>query len=299
MVLDQFTIDLPDVPRFRSFEYEDINPLSGLKKTRTLWAPNKAMRMIHRRFYKYLRTLMKLPYATGAVPKSSPLKNVEHHRRQRFFYLLDIRNFFPSIKGTILAEMLCQLDPNLLGKELLVGQFLDQYCLRNDRLLIGAPASPDLANIYMGYFADGQLGRLCEQYGLVYTRYLDDLTFSSKNHPIGKKKRQALRQVILDAHLEINHRKSVVHDIRDGPIIITGIGLRYGSKTFLPQSYIRKLRGLIHLAMEGKVPPAKVYGHMGAFFSSTRLKERDHLLSELERKMLYEYHQFLTFQRAA
>jgi len=291
MIFDDFLRDLPGVPLYHSFLHEDVNPLGGTKKIRLIHAPNDAMRLVHARLIRYLRSIAKLPYATGAVPKSSPLKNAEFHRQQRYFYLVDIRKFFPSIQGEPLTATICSCNEDLRGSEKKVLQFLREYCLDNDRLITGAPASPDLANIFMGVRADRQLGELCRKYGLLYTRYLDDLTFSSKSHPIGDKKRKALREVILNIGLEINHRKCGYYNIKKKPVIITGVGVRYGGGTFLPRHYVQKLRGMIFLAKYGEIPPAKVHGHMGTFFSTTNIKEREHFLTEVDWKLLEEYGQ--------
>jgi hypothetical protein len=299
MIFNDFLRDLPCVPLYYPFWHEDVNPLGGTKKVRLIHAPNKAMRIIHARLIKYLRSIAKLTYATGCVPKSSPLKNAEFHRQQRFFYLVDIRKFFPSIGGELLTAAICSCDKKLRGNEEKVLQFLREYCLNNDRLITGAPASPDLANIFMGVLADCELGELCRQYGLLYTRYLDDLTFSSKSHPIGERKRRALREVILNAELEINHRKCGYYDIKEKPVIITGVGVRYGGGTFLPRHYVQKLRGMIFLAKFGEVSPAKVAGYMGTFFSATNIKEREHLLTEVDWKLLEEYKAFQKFLKAA
>jgi hypothetical protein len=299
MIFDEFLRDLPCVPLYHSFLHEDVNPLGGTKKTRLIHAPNEAMRIIHARLINYLRSITKLPYAMGAVPKSSPLKNAEFHRQQRYFYLVDIRKFFPSIQGEMLTAAICTCDKRLRGSEEKILKFLRKYCLDNNRLITGAPASPDLANIFLGVLADCELGELCRRYGLRYTRYLDDLTFSSKSHPIGDKKRKALREVILNTGLEINHRKCGYHDIKEKPVIITGVGVRYGGGTFLPRHFVRKLRGMIFLAKFGEVSPAKVAGYIGTFYSTTNVKEREHLLSEVDWKLLEEYKAFQRLLKAA
>lgn len=299
MIFDDFLRDLPDVPLYHSFLHEDVNPLGGTKRVRLIHAPNDSMRLIHARLIRYLRSIAKLPYATGSIPKSSPLKNAEFHRQQRYFYLVDIRKFFPSIRGEQLTEAICRYDENLCGSEEGVLHFLRQYCLNDDHLITGAPASPDLANIFMGVLADPELGKLCRQYGLLYTRYLDDLAFSSKSHPIGNKKRRSLREVVLNTGLGINHRKCGYYDIKKKPVIITGVGVRYGGGTFLPRHYVQKLRGMIFLAKFGEISPAKVAGYMGTFFSTTNVKEREHLLTEIDWKLLEEYRQFKKLLKAA
>ena len=48
--------------------------------------------------------------------------------------------------------------------------------------LAGAPTSPALSNI-VGYEMDKKLAALAAEYGLTYTRYADDLTFSGDVFP--------------------------------------------------------------------------------------------------------------------
>lgn len=149
--------------------------------------------------------------------------------------------------------------------------FLWQYCLAPEGgLIIGAPASPDLFNLYTGTLLDGRLAELARQYGLKYSRFLDDLTFSSPSAPIGKRKRKAIRQAVIESRFTLSEKKTRVIDLRKGPVVICGIGLEYGGRTFVPRHYTNKIRGLIHrAAAKGDVPLSAVHGRMGVFHEAT------------------------------
>ena len=77
----------------------------------------------------------------------------------------------------------------------------------------------------------------------------------------------------------MNHRKSKVRDLKKGPIVITGIGLEFGGRLFVPSHYRRKIKGLLHNAVKGNIPRPVIDGHMGVLksiprFYSTRVVEK-------------------------
>jgi len=269
LILENFIKDLPDVPSFESFVIRDRNFLSGIDQFRLVRRQNKAMEMIHQRLRNYLRSLkVSLPFSTAFGPGNSARKNLEKHRYNRYFYLIDLKSAFSSVDRNKLTHILCALDQELKNEEVIT--FLEKYCFSpNGSLVTGTSSSPDLFNIYCGELLDKPLGDLCQRYELTYTRYSDDLTFSSSNEPIGYRKRRAIRQIIEAAGFKVNHRKSAVYDLQKGPIVINGIGLELGGRIFLPRHYLRNIKGLLHKAEKEGLNPAKVHGRMGTFYQVT------------------------------
>ncbi len=307
MHFDQFLADLPGVPLFQRFRYRDTNPLTGTTKYRQIGAPNPAMLLLHQRFVRALRALpVEMPHAVGARPNGSPLNNVRRHRypaRQkgrgiylanRHFYLLDIVDAYGHVDDELLAFVLCGLDPKPDTVET-VHAFLKKYCFvsgssyrigharqqtlaiapptpirRGSRGLVqGSPSSPDLFNIYAATVLDRQLATICTQHELTYTRYLDDLTFSSRHARITDQVRREIRATIATAGFQISHRKAQVVDLYRGPITINGISLDRHGRVFLPRWYVRKLRGLLHAAQrDPNIRPEVVHGKMGVFLGT-------------------------------
>ncbi|MFZ2975187.1 MAG: reverse transcriptase domain-containing protein [Candidatus Moraniibacteriota bacterium] len=264
-------------PKFRVYKLEDFNPIKNTRKFRTIHNPNLTMRLIHRAFVRnVLRSkelINELPvglrFATGGITGWSPLRNVEKHKNGRYFYLLDIHSFYNNIDGDRLLDILCMTTWENRKK---LSKFLKKYCFLKSGtgLKTGAPASVDLANIFAAYLLDAPLAEICEKNDLRFTRFLDDLAFSSLK-PIGKRVRKKIRQVIIDAGLQISHKKSAVIDLAEKrQIIITGVGLKFRGETFLPRNYLRKINGAIHLYEKGLIPFEIIQGMMGAFFSVTR-----------------------------
>jgi len=281
-------------PAFETFTLLDKNPLGDTTKFRVMRKQNEAMRILQERLMRHLRKLkINLPFATGARPGNSPLRNMKRHCRNRYFFITDVQNAYPSVDSKKLAEILCKVDPALAEKERETSDFLKKYCFSpGNGLIIGASASPDLFNLYAGILIDRPLIYLCKRYSLTYTRYLDDLTFSSSKVPIGKRKRKIIRKIIKAAGFKISHRKSKVLDLNKGPIEINGVGLEYGGRIFLPRHFTRKINGLIHRAMTiGDIPQAKIHGIWGVFRGLT---DR-HNLNRTEQKLVKKYRAYCRF----
>ncbi len=291
MFFNTFLENLPDYPSFTECWIKDENPLSALFQKRRIFIPNESMSILHKRLINYLRDLkFPLPFAFGARPKNSPLKNVWWHRHNRYFYLLDLRKAYSSVSCEKLTDILCSLDEELRNCEQGVYKFLDEYCFFFGKgLVTGAPASPDLFNIYAGVLVDKPLGVFCKKHNLTFTRYLDDLALSSSKIPIGKRKRQEIRTIIKDAGFGVNHHKSRVCDLKKGAIVINGVSLEMGGRTFVPRYYLRKIRGFMRkLSLEAtlkKSDKQTLNGMMSAFWGITDRKR----LNKTEQKLVKKY----------
>lgn len=291
MILESFFEGLPGEPGFRQFPLGDVNPLGGTAKRRLISDPNNAMRMLHGRLIRYLRSLqVNLQLAMGARPGKSPRHNAGVHGGHRYLYLTDISDAYGSVNGGRLAEVLCALDGRLAGEERAVSQFLERYCLSpRGGLAVGFPASPDLFNIYAAVLIDGPLAEYCLANHLTVTRYLDDVTISA-DHPIGKVKRRKVREILRNAGFSVNHKKSFVLDLRKGTTVVTGIGLNQDGRLFIPRHFLSKVRGLLLLARNNPIAfKQRIAGAMGVFFSA---RPRRGSFNRTERKILSLYWDF-------
>ena len=275
MVFEAFFQALGGTPSFQIFELSDWNPLSRRRKLRKISNPNRPMSILHKRFVGYLRGLKikeLLRFATGSRVGTSAVRNVKMHSQNRFFYILDIKDAFRSVNLDRLADILIKLDSNLdFQKREEVREFLEKYFFAEyGGLNLGGPASNDLFNIYAGSVLDDLLrvflGNLPIE--VCYTRYVDDLTFSSKEL-ITKKIRRAIREIVVrQTGFELSVSKSQFRDLEKKPIFINGVGIKPDHSLFLPRHYLRKIRGAMHRAMtKGDVSTSVIHGMMGVFYS--------------------------------
>lgn len=273
MYLEKILDGILGSPSFDNFSLLDKNPVSGTEKQRVISKPNKAMREVHRRFLELIRF-----DTIGMTAHSSPLSNVKTHEKNRFFYQTDIKEAYRNVPLEGMVSVLLRHHPEW-EKETLK-PFLERYCFSpSGGLVTGAPASPKLFDVYAYKFLDEPLIDVWmplppnrPRTGRLYTRYRDDLTFSSPE-PIPASLRKKIREVIERAGFQVNHRKSTVKDLKKGRIVICGVGLEYregkSARIFLPGHYLAKLQGMLHLAVKGQIHinPQVIEGMHGVFCS--------------------------------
>lgn len=284
--------------RFERRVIPDINPQSGTSKARRpIWSPTDQMRRIHDSFLELLRGIkIDLPNATGAMPGESPLTNLERHRLPdggfpQHFFVLDLTAAYRNVNIDTLASIVSDL---LIEDYDTVREFLDRCCVSPEGgLYVGSPSSPDLFNLYCEVRLDRQLRALCQRYDVTYSRYLDDLLFSSEER-IGGRKRRVLRREARRADFTLNDIKSRVYDLTKGAVNINGIGITREGRMFHPRNETRGLLGLLNRAMTARdVDPSFVHGKAGAFLALTNKKRPN----SVERKVIHKLDQWRKRER--
>jgi len=281
-------------PSFKRIVIKDVNPLSGVVKTRVLHVPNEALKKKQRML---LRELMReifrtglakriTEFATGCFPGCSPVKNVLRHKGNTHFYIIDIKDAYSSVD---IKKMVNILSLNFGYEEKEIKDFLETYCF-DGGLMTGSCVSPLLFNIYCYYEIDVFIYEkiLKDHPDIVYTRYLDDLCFSSRKPSFSRRLRKKIREIIYAAGFQINHKKCALLTLDKGPIFISGIGIRQDWTLFLPRRILNKIKGLIHLSLSRRARNLwkKVEGYM-AFFKYI-IKSRPK--TQTEKKLLKLYY---------
>jgi hypothetical protein len=286
-------------PSFRRIWIRDKNKLSGQDKKREICPPNKTMLALHNQFLEELKKLgINMPNATGCLAGCSALNNVMMHMKSaftsefgfnRYVCAYDAKAAYRQVTLERMVDALSRHDRLLNRKD--ARHFLKKYCIDPLRggLYTGAPSSPYLFNIYCETWIDEKMREALRPFGINYTRYLDDFTFSSP-HPIGKRKRKAILAVITEAGFIISHRKSQVLDLKKGPVQLNGIGIRMEGTTFMPRRELVKLNGLLHMALKDNsdIKQEVVEGRMGVFFATTRTRK----FNATEKRIVEKYKRY-------
>lgn len=228
--------------------FNHIRIKTGAKR-RIVAVPNLAMRKMHDKIQARILYALKdkeefLQSAHGSIPGRSALTNAYAHKDSRFFYKLDIEDAYPSTWGTRLAYVLHNLDEQL-GDPQEIYSFIRRFCMgKKGGLLVGAPASPLLFNIFCASEIDPYIRDLFVGF-TTYTRYLDDLTISSPSK-LPRAVRRRAREIVEDANFSINPKKTSILDIELGSVTVTGVALTRSGQFRPTESFISSLTELLY-----------------------------------------------------
>lgn len=151
----------------------------------------------------------------GFVAGRSAIQNAQFHLGQKHLLNIDIKQFFPSITVDQSRAIF-----QSLGYHQEVAKMLAELCCLDDRLPQGAPTSPAIANLVLREL-DQTLSLLVARDGGRYSRYADDLTFSSQSR-ITTEFLDLVRQAVADTGFELKADKTRFRG-SEGRMEITGI----------------------------------------------------------------------------
>jgi hypothetical protein len=209
---------------------------------RNISAPNPGLKCIQRCInVLLLEHFTPHPSATGFVCEKSIVDNARVHLGQSFIYNIDLKDFFPSIKaGRVFVRL--QTPPFLFDKQ--TASLITDLCCHNGALPQGAPTSPTLTNIICERL-DWRLSKLAQRYGLHYSRYADDITFSGMinvfhddGHFIGE-----LRHYISKEGFVINDDKTRLRSLYQRQEVT---GLTINKKPNVTQKYVKQIRAMLN-----------------------------------------------------
>lgn len=153
--------------------------------TRTIKAPSDQLKLVQEKISDLLQDCLdeinkskqrKDRIAHGFKRKRSIITNAIQHRNRRYVFNIDLEDFFPSINfGRVRGYFI--KDKNFLLDED-VATVIAQIACHNNSLPQGSPCSPVISNL-IAHLLDMHLVRLASSVGCTYSRYADDLTFST------------------------------------------------------------------------------------------------------------------------
>lgn len=215
---------------------------------RTIDAPNPTLKGIQQCLnYIFQQIYIPNKSAVGFVPNRSIVDGAKVHTSQKFVYNIDLKDFFPSISSGRLYKRL-QSKPFCLNPQI-ASLVSDLCCYKNaeNKLVLpqGAPTSPTITN-FICERLDRKLCKLARAYGLKYTRYADDITFSGMKNIFSENGKfcKSLRNIIEnEEHFTINKDKSRLCHIGMRQEVT---GLTVNEKVNVSRKYVKQLRTMIH-----------------------------------------------------
>jgi RNA-directed DNA polymerase len=207
--------------------------------TRTISAPRVFLKQTQRYILDCILSELPLPSPVVGFRKSiSIVDGARPHLKNRFLWNIDIKNFFPSISKSLVVE-----EFKRIGYPDRAAAFLANICTLNGELPQGAPTSPTLANLVF-LPIDMEISALCDESGIAYTRYADDLSFSS-SIVIPEGFQRSVRQLISASSFKLNAKKERLV----GPMgrrEVTGVVIN--EQISIPRKRRREIRAMFHKA---------------------------------------------------
>nr|WP_199326022.1 reverse transcriptase domain-containing protein [Nostoc parmelioides] len=267
-------------PNQRYTTFEIAKKSGGVRQIST---PITALKIIQRKLNQVLQAVYEIkPSVHGFVMGKNIVTNAQAHAKKRYVFNIDLKDFFPSINFGRVRGMF-MATPYGLHPE--VATVLAQICCHNNQLPQGAPTSPIITNMICAKM-DSQLQRLAKECKATYTRYADDITFSTTlpkfprdlAYIVNDENEEKLNvgdtliQIISENGFEVNESK-VRLQIKGNHQEVTGLTTNIFPN--IDRNYIRQVRAMLHAwAKFGLEDAEKEYQRKHEFRSRFNQKEQ-------------------------
>ena len=244
-------------PLAQKYTTFDIPKKSG--GSRTIKAPNPRLKKLQTHLAHLLYACLAeveeerqaSPVSYGFRKAGTIVANAKNHKRRRYVLNLDLEDFFPTfhfgrVRGFFLKDKVFKLEEQ-------VATTIAQIACDGVALPQGSPCSPVISEL-IGQILDLRLLRFAKKHGVRYTRYADDITFSTnqKDFPIALAVQNSadlsvwtlgddLVHEIERAGFKINADKTRMH-CRNSRQMVTGLVVN--EKANIRSEYYRKARAM-------------------------------------------------------
>lgn len=245
-----------------SYRYKSYYIKKATGGERLIEHPSRELKAIQRYLLDNILILLPVHSSAAAYIKNKGLRDhVEVHRKSKYILRTDFKDFFPSLTATDIT-LHCDKYQSLLPENWNTEdtQFLVKFVCRSNKLTIGAVTSPYLSNT-LCYDLDTVVNEKCKLSHINYTRYADDMYFSS-NEPnvlfnFEKEVTKIVEEIKYPANLTLNERKTN-HISKKYRRKVTGLIITPEGKISIGRRQKRYLRSLI-FNWENLQPKQKSY----------------------------------------
>lgn len=224
---------------------------------RLITTPGPTMKKLQGALLPLLEEIYNAPPCVHGHVKGRSIKtNAAHHVGRRYLVNIDLEDFYPNIHFKGISRI---LQSSRYGLHKDVANAVAQICCYEGRLPIGAPTSGLISNIVSGPL-DSAMMRLAKKNRLRYTRYVDDITFSSSSagHLVSALGLDLRDSIILNGISNLSEEfvasiSSCGFSINSKKVWATTkiarqqvTGIIVNKKTNVPIQYFRQTRSMLH-----------------------------------------------------
>ena len=228
---------------------------------RVIHAPKKELKFLQKKLADilwecYLESLeskskdknFKIPVLSHAFEKGkSIITNSQMHRNKKYILNIDLKDFFDSfnfgrVRGFFIKDRDFAVSPE-------IATVIAQIACYQGKLPQGAPSSPIITNL-ITRILDYRIVKIAKKYRFTYSRYADDMTFSTNRELNSNKLRASkeldnflteLEEVIISSGFEINPKKTRLSNNMQRQEVT---GLVVNKKINVKREYVKNTRAM-------------------------------------------------------
>ena len=190
----------------------------------------------------------KNPVLSHAFEKGkSIITNSQMHRNKKYILNIDLKNYFDSfnfgrVRGFFIKDRDFAVSPE-------IATVIAQIACYQGKLPQGAPSSPIITNL-ITRILDYRIVKIAKKYRFTYSRYADDMTFSTNRELNSNKLRASqelenffaeLEEVIISSGFEINPKKTRLSNNMQRQEVT---GLVVNKKINVKREYVKNTRAM-------------------------------------------------------
>ena len=218
---------------------------------RRVFCPDQQTRTFQRRINNtiFKQNVLWPKYVYGSIPNSidSSIENrdyikcAEQHCEAKSLLKIDVSDFFDNIHRTHVYSLF----NGCFGFDEEVSETLCEICCYGDSLVQGALTSSYIANLVF-FDLEEQLVHRLNKKNLIYTRFIDDITISSKvsNYNFTNSKK-LVEAMLLEKDLPINNDKTEIKYSSMEPLLVHGLRVEF-KQPRLPSKEVANIKASIH-----------------------------------------------------
>lgn len=180
----------------------DKNYRVFVKNGREIQEPLGVLKAVHNRIREYLSRLEYPNYLFSGVKKRSAVKNARFHVANDYALIIDIKSFYRSCNIKYVYRFFCRT----LKMSADTARILSEIVCYKDFIPTGSPSS-QLVSFWSNSNIFNRINKLCKDYKIIFSLYVDDMTFSSR-FPIPRNFHIKINNILNEVSLCIKKNKT-------------------------------------------------------------------------------------------
>lgn len=230
------------------FEFKVPKKSGGFREIK---APNEELKYLQKNLSKVFNILYEIPDGVHGFVKGPLLEsrhivsNAKLHVRKKWVWNLDIESFFSSITTQMVVNRLMDAPFNFNEN---IAKYISLLIIYKRQLPMGSPCSPVVSNLVCENL-DAKINQWVAnqkefhpECNLVYSRYADDITFSSDS-AILEEQKVGVYNLLNQYGFVVNKKKERIQSNKQSQWVT---GVKVNKKPNVDRSFIRNIRATLH-----------------------------------------------------